>query len=111
MPVKKRGKKKRSVAKRSRKKSVVKHVREHVKHVGQHVKQIAEIPMKMKVHVVLKNLLLFGVLFVLSVLIASFSSNELIDTMFWFLAWLTAFVAVAFLIILLILLFVRQFRK
>jgi len=64
-----------------------------------------------KIKIVLKNLLLFGILFVLSVVIATLSSNELIDQLFWILAILTAFVAVAFLIILLVFLFMKKIKK
>lgn len=66
---------------------------------------------KRKINVVLKNLLLFGILFVLFVVIASASANQLIDQLFWILAILTAFVAVAFLIILLIFVFMGRAKK
>jgi len=69
------------------------------------------VPAKNKLKIVVKNLVLFGILFVLSVVIASISSNELVDQLFWILAIITAFVAVAFLIVLLILVFMKQIRK
>jgi len=59
----------------------------------------------------LKNLVLFGVLFIISVAIASISNNELIEELFWILAILTGFVAVAFIIVLLILFFMKQIKK
>lgn len=63
-----------------------------------------------KIRVVLKNLITFGVLFILSVVIGIISTNKFIDQLFWIVAILTAFVAVAFLIVLLILFFMRQVR-
>ena len=54
-----------------------------------------------RIRIITKNLILFGILFVLSVIIAMISSNEIVDQLFWILAILTAFVAVAFLIVLL----------
>ena len=54
-----------------------------------------------RIRIIIKNLILFGILFVLSVIIAMISSNEIVDQLFWILAILTAFVAVAFLIVLL----------
>ncbi len=64
-----------------------------------------------KIHLVVKNLLLFAVLFVVSIIIASVSGNEIIDQLFYILAILTAFVAVAFLIILLTFWFMRAMKK
>lgn len=64
-----------------------------------------------RISIVLKNLFLFGALFIISVVVAWISNNALVDQLFWILAILTAFVAVAFLIILLIFVFMRQIRK
>lgn len=64
-----------------------------------------------RISIVLKNLLLFGVLFILSIVIASVTSNETLEQLFYILAILTAFVAVAFLIILLVFVFMRQIKK
>ncbi len=64
-----------------------------------------------KISIVLKNLVLFGILFIVSVAVASVTNNETLDTLFWILAILTAFVAVAFLIILLVFVFMRQIKK
>ncbi len=66
---------------------------------------------KIKVRIVLKNLMVFGILFVLSVIVAMASSNEVIDQLFWIVAILTAFVGVALIIVLLTLLFMRAMKK
>jgi hypothetical protein len=95
-------------AKKTKKKRGVRRV------VGKVVKKSADkkAPVKRdKVAIVVRNLILFGILFILSVIIASISNNEFIDQLFWILAILTAFVAIAFLIVLLVFFFMRQIRK
>ena len=64
-----------------------------------------------RINLVVKNLILFAILFILSVVIASLSASEMMDQLFWILAILTAFVAVALLIVLLIFLFMRAMKK
>ena len=64
-----------------------------------------------KIHIVVKNLLLFIVLFVVSLIIFSVSNSEIIDQLFQFLAMLTGFIAVAFLIILLTFWFMKAMKK
>ncbi|MBU0959691.1 MAG: hypothetical protein KKB31_07125 [Nanoarchaeota archaeon] len=66
---------------------------------------------KNRIGIVLKNLLFFLILFVLSVLLGSLFKGEILDQLFWILAILTGFVSAAFLIVLLILLFMRAFKK
>jgi len=66
---------------------------------------------KNRITMVVKNLILFAILFVLSVIIASVSTNEMVDQLFWILAILTGFVAVALLIVLLVFLFMRAMKK
>lgn len=68
-------------------------------------------PRSNRISIVLKNLVLFGVLFILSVAIGWVSANKIVDEVFYILAILTGFVAVAFIILLLILFFMRQIRK
>ena len=61
--------------------------------------------------IVIKNLLLFIVLFLISVLIGALVSNPSLDQLFWILAILTGFVAVALLIIWLALIIVQATKK
>jgi len=62
-------------------------------------------PKSRRISFVIKNLVLFAVLFVVSVVIASVSNNEIVEQLFWILAILTAFVAVALVIVLLVFIF------
>ena len=66
---------------------------------------------KNKVRLVLKNLFLFIVLFVLSLVLYNVSSNELLSNLFWILALITRFVSVAFLIAWLVLIVLRYSNK
>ena len=61
--------------------------------------------------IVTKNFVLFLVLFALSVVFGLLTSNEVLDQLFWILAILTGFVAVAFLLVMLIMMFMKAFRK
>lgn len=61
--------------------------------------------------IVLRNLILFVILFVLFLVLDLVTSNELLDNFFGMLTWITAFIAVAFLIILLILWFLKLIKK
>jgi hypothetical protein len=58
-----------------------------------------------------KNLFLFIVLFLVSVLLGAIVSNPSLDDLFWILAMLTGFVAVALLIIWFALIIVQATRK
>ena len=61
--------------------------------------------------IVAKNLLLFIVLFLISVLLGILASSPSLDKLFWILAILTGFVAVALLIIWLALIIVQATKK
>ncbi len=61
-----------------------------------------------RMKIVIKNLILFAILCILSVVIWGVSENELIDQLFLILAILTGVVFAAFLIILLIFLFLGR---
>jgi hypothetical protein len=64
-----------------------------------------------RIGIVVKNLVIFGALFLVSVIVAMLSSNELVDQLFWLLAMLTAFVGVACLVVLLIIFFMKAMKK
>jgi hypothetical protein len=69
-------------------------------------------PEKRRVKLVLKNLILFLALFVISTIFLSLSTKETISyNLFLILTILMGFVSVALLIVLLILLFMRAIRK
>ena len=66
---------------------------------------------KRKINLVLKNLILFAILSLVSFLLYSVSSNDLLINLFYLLAIVLGFVAGAFLIILLIFFFLRIMKK
>lgn len=66
---------------------------------------------KRKIGLVLKNLILFVILALISFLLYSVSGKEVYQDFFYLLALILGFIALAFLIVLLILLFMRAFRK
>jgi len=66
---------------------------------------------KQKINLVLKNLTLFAILFLASLLLYRVSSNELLSNLFYLLAIVLGFVAGAFLIILLVFFFMRLMKK
>jgi len=66
---------------------------------------------KQKINLVLKNLVLFVILFLASFLLYSVSSNELLINLFSLLAIVLGFVAGAFLIILLVFFFMKLMKK
>jgi len=68
-------------------------------------------PIKKRVRIVVKNLILFAILFVLSVALGMVNTSEIWDQLFWILAILTGFIAAAFLIILLIFVFMGSFNR
>ena len=66
---------------------------------------------KRKITLVLKNLILFIVLGLISFLLYSVSEKESLQNFFGILAIVLGFIALAFLLVLLILLFMRAFKK
>lgn len=66
---------------------------------------------KRKFDLVLKNLVLFAILFVVSIGLYNVFTDEILVSFFWILALITGFIAVAFLISYLILFFMKGFRK
>lgn len=64
-----------------------------------------------RVSIVLKNLVLFLILFVLTVVLGSLFKGELLDNVFWILAILTGFISAALLIVLLVLLFIKAIKN
>lgn len=64
-----------------------------------------------KVSLVLKNLVLFLILFVLTVILGSLFKGEILDDVFWILAILTGFISAALLIVLLVLLFIKAIKN
>jgi len=63
---------------------------------------------KRRINLALKNLILFSILFILTIVLYSVSSNPLLVTFFGVLSIIFAFVAVAFLIALLVFFFLRS---
>ena len=66
---------------------------------------------KRKVKIILKNLILFAVLFVLSVILKNIFTDEILVNFFWILALVTGFITVAFVITYLVLFFSILFKK
>ena len=67
---------------------------------------------KRRVDIILKNLILFGVLFVLSVILYNFFNvDEILSNFFWILALITGFITVAFVITYFVFFFLRLFKK
>jgi len=65
-----------------------------------------------KVKLIVKNLILFGVLFVLSLLLyVTFTVNELLSDLFLISALLTGFIEVALVITYLVFFFLKSFKK
>ena len=64
-----------------------------------------------RVSIVLKNLVLFLILFVLTVVLGSLFKGEILDDVFWILAILTGFISAALLIVLLVLLFIKAIKN
>lgn len=61
--------------------------------------------------IALRNLTLFGIVFVVSILLYSTVTDEVLNEFFLMLSFLTGFIAVAFLIATLIFLFLRLLRN
>lgn len=68
-------------------------------------------PARSKVGLVIKNMLLFIILALVSYVLYSLLTNEILVNLFLILSMVFGFVAVAFLITLLILLIMKSFRK
>jgi len=66
---------------------------------------------KRKIRLVLINLILFVILSVLSFGLKYIFNDEILVNFFWMVSLITGFVAVAFLIVYLILFFMKGFRK
>ena len=66
---------------------------------------------KRKFSLVLKNLVLFVILFVVSLGLYNVFTDEILVSFFWMLALITGFISVAFLISYLILFFMKGFKK
>lgn len=64
-----------------------------------------------KVNLVVKNIILFLILFLVSLGLYSVSSNEILFNLFWMISMISGFVLVAFVIVYLIFFFMRIFRK
>ena len=68
-------------------------------------------PERTRFSFVVKNLVLFIILFILFLVLYYISTNAIYKNLFWILAVLIGFVGVAFLLVLLIFVFMRIFRK
>ena len=66
---------------------------------------------KRKVKIILKNLVLFSVLFILSVIFYNVFTDEILVNFFWILALITGFITVAFVIAYLIFFFLKMLKK
>ena len=66
---------------------------------------------KRKINLVLKNLILFIILFVLSFVLYSVSEQEMYVNLFGLLSVILGFIGVAFLIVLLVFLFLKAMKK
>lgn len=63
---------------------------------------------KQKINIVIRNLVLFAILTLISFLLYSVSTNELLINFFYLIAMVLGFVAFAFLIILLVFFFMKK---
>ena len=79
------------------------------KPVGKNKKMVRSTPKK--INLVLKNLILFVILFVLSGILYAVSGSEIYKNLFLLLSIIFGFVGVAFLIVLLIFLFLKIMKK
>lgn len=68
-------------------------------------------PKKKRFSLVVKNLILFIILFLLFLLLYNVSNNPIYQDFFWLLALILGFIALAFLILFLTLLFIRMKKK
>jgi polyferredoxin len=89
----------------------VKKITSKSKKVKKKVKQVRVRATKRKINLVLKNLILFTILALGSLLLYSVSNNDLFINLFKLLAMILGFVGVAFLIVLLALLILKFMKK
>jgi len=68
-----------------------------------------QIPAKM--NLALRKLILFAALFIISYILYGISSNELLSNVFWMLALITGFIALAFFIAWLVFIMIKVERK
>lgn len=68
-------------------------------------------PTRNKIRIVLKNLFLFAVLTLISYILKLVSGNEVYQDFFLLLMWILGIIALAFLIILLVLVLIKALRK
>jgi len=66
---------------------------------------------KRKINLALRNLILFGVLSIISFMLSSVSSNEIYVTLFGLISMILGFIAFAFFIVLLVFLVLRLMKK
>lgn len=92
-------------------KKKVKRVSRPMNAVRSSKKPTSQIKKSNAMKVVVKNFSFFLILFVITVVLGFIFTNEMLDNLFWILSMLTGFVAVALLIVMLILFFVRAFNR
>lgn len=110
--VKKKATKKAAKKKTSKKKIVKKAPKKSVKKVARKPmksRQVRATPRRVKF--TLRNLILFIILALISYLLYVVSNNAIYETFFYFLAMILGFIALAFLISLLVFLVLRMMRK
>jgi len=66
---------------------------------------------KRKIIITLKQLILFAILFAISVLLYNLSNQEMYINLFFILSMLLGFITLAFLIVLLVLVFLKAIKK
>lgn len=110
--------KKKTAKKTSKKKVVKKKPVKKTKKSSPRIKKSSTKPVARKIratntriNLVVKNLILFTVLTLISYILYAVSTNELFDSFFYLLSMVLGFVSLAFLISLLVLLFLRVMRK
>lgn len=96
--------------KKVRKKSSVRRISPKVKKEISKPKKLVRASQR-KISLIFKNLTLFAILFLISFLSYSFLSNELYVNLFFLLTIIFGFIALAFLIVLLIFLILRIMNK
>jgi membrane glycosyltransferase len=125
MAEKKKGVKKKATKKTASKKSAKKSTpkkksqssKKTIKSLPQKTSKIAQKteqkinPTKRRIHLVIKNLLLFSVLTIISYVLFTVSTNPIYDSFFYLLSIILGFVSLAFLISLLVLLVLRAMKK
>lgn len=94
----------------------VRKVKTRISNIKKSVKKFVSAPKKIvaskrKFDLVLKNLVLFAILFAVSLILYNVFTDEILVSFFWMLALITGFIAVAFLISYLILFLLKGFGK